>query len=141
MYKLNKIKKIKFKNDFFKEDTDYTFRLCDKELLFTQINKPLYHYIKRDSESLTARKFSERFFTISTWGEEKAKYLIKKGKKYQDIADKILYNSYVHILKYYQKYCHTLELHHQILHLLKIKSLWLLFQMLHQKLYQKLEAS
>ena len=61
----------------------------------------LYHYIKRDSESLTARKFSERFFTLSTWGEEKAKYLIKKGKKYQDIADKILYNSYVHILKYY----------------------------------------
>lgn len=101
MYKLSKIKKIKFKNDFFKEDTDYTFRLCDKELLFTQINKPLYHYIKRDSESLTARKFSERFFTLSTWGEEKAKYLIKKGKKYQDIADKILYNSYVHILKYY----------------------------------------
>lgn len=101
LYKTNLLKHIKFTNECFKEDTDLIFRLCDKEASFTQVNKPLYHYIKRDSESLTAKKFSKRFFTLSAWAEEKSKYLLKKGKKYQDISDRLLFNSYVHILKYF----------------------------------------
>jgi glycosyltransferase involved in cell wall biosynthesis len=101
LYKTNLLKHINFTNECFKEDADLIFRLCDKKVSFTQVNKPLYHYIKRDSESLTAKKFSKRFFTLSSWAEEKSKYLLKKGKKYQDISERILFNSYVHILKYF----------------------------------------
>ncbi|MBR5227939.1 MAG: glycosyltransferase family 2 protein [Clostridia bacterium] len=101
LYKLSAIKNLKFRTDCFKEDSDFTLQLCKKGLVFTQIKIPLYHYIKKESDSLTANKFSERFFNLAEWAITECNELLSYGSSYQDAADKILYNSYVHILKYY----------------------------------------
>lgn len=101
LFKLDAIKNIEFRLDCFKEDSDYVLRLCQKELSITQVAIPLYHYIKKESGSLTGNKFSNRFFNLADWAEEKAAELLSDNIKYKDAADKILFNSYVHILKYY----------------------------------------
>ncbi len=101
MYKHESIKNIKFNTKVFKEDSDYTLRLCLEGLSVTQVPIPLYHYIKRGSGSLTGDKFSPRFFNLANWCETMVKNILKEHADYNDITDKLLFNSYIHILKYY----------------------------------------
>ena len=100
MYKLDSVKDIKFDTTVFKEDSDYILRLCEKGLTFTQEPVPLYHYVKKESGSLTGNRFSKRFFNLASWCENITAKLLP-DEDYQDIVKKLLFNSYVHILKYY----------------------------------------
>ncbi len=100
MYKLDAIRDIKFDTTVFKEDSDFILRLCEKGLTFTQVPIPLYHYVKKESGSLTGNKFSPRFFNLADWCESITKELLS-DKEYKDIVNQLLFNTYVHILKYY----------------------------------------
>ena len=101
LYRTSATKKFKFDPNVFKEDSDYILRLCANGLSFVQIPMPLYHYVKKDSGSLTGNKFNERFFNLSTWCEGMVKKLLAKDRSYEEITKKLLFNTYVHILKYY----------------------------------------
>ena len=103
LYKLSAIKDIKFDKNCFKEDSDYIYRLCLAEKTFALVNIPFYHYIKRKSVSLTGNKISDRLFTLQDWGKKAYQNTLKLGEEYKDAAEKILYNSLVHILRNYMR--------------------------------------
>ncbi|MBE6153208.1 MAG: glycosyltransferase [Firmicutes bacterium] len=103
LYKLSAIKDFKFDKNCFKEDSDYIYRLCMAEKTFALVNIPFYHYIKRKSVSLTGNKISDRLFTLQDWGKEAYKNTLALGEEYRDAAEKILYNSLVHILRNYMR--------------------------------------
>lgn len=101
LYRLDSIKNIKFSPNCFKEDADYIYRLCMEEKSCSLVAYPFYHYIKRKNTSLTGSKISSKLFTLKKWGENTYNEVMSFGLEYQDIAEKILYNSYVHILRNY----------------------------------------
>lgn len=103
LYKLSSIKNIKFDKNCFKEDSDYIFRLCMAEKTFALVPIPFYHYVKRKSVSLTGNKISPRLFTLQNWGREAYEKVLSQGEEYKDAAEKILYNSLVHILRYFMR--------------------------------------
>lgn len=101
IYRLQAIKEIKFTNECFKEDSDFIYRLCLAGKTCSLIAKPYYHYIKQDGKSITANKISSELFTLKDWGMDKYNELIQLGKEYTTAAERILYNSLTHILRYY----------------------------------------
>lgn len=103
IYRLSSIKDVKFDKNCFKEDTDYIYKLCMLGKTFALVNIPFYHYIKRKSGSITSDKISPRLFTLRKWGWEAYNEVLSQGTEYQDAAEKILYNSLVHILRYYMR--------------------------------------
>lgn len=103
LYKLSSIKNIKFDKSCFKEDSDYIYKLCMENKSFALVNTPFYHYVKRKSESLTGNKISSELFTLQDWGKEKYNEVLSHGEEYRDAAEKILYNSLVHIIRNYMR--------------------------------------
>ena len=103
LYRLSSIRDIKFDKDCFKEDTDFIYKLCKAGKTFSLVSEPFYHYIKRKSGSITADKISPRLFTLRDWGWNAYNELLEQGVEYQEAAEKILYNSLVHILRYYMR--------------------------------------
>ena len=101
LYKLSSIKSIKFDRNCFKEDSDYIYKLCMNDKTFALVNVPFYHYVKRKAVSLTGNKISLRLFTLQDWGKEKYNEVLSQGEEYRDAAEKILYNSLVHIIRNY----------------------------------------
>lgn len=101
LYKLSSIKNIKFDRNCFKEDSDYIYKLCMADKTFALVNKPFYHYVKRKSVSLTGNKISPKLFTLQEWGKEKYNEVLSQGEEYRDAAERILYNSLVHIIRNY----------------------------------------
>lgn len=103
LYKLSSIKDIRFDKNCFKEDSDYIYKLCVAEKTFALVPIPFYHYVKRKSVSLTGNKISPRLFTLKDWGEKAYSEVLSQGIEYKDAAEKILYNSLVHILRNYMR--------------------------------------
>ena len=103
LYRLSSIKNIKFDKNCFKEDSDYIYKLCMAEKTFALVDKPFYHYVKRKSTSITGNKISKKLFTLQDWGKEKYQEVLSEGEKYRDAAEKILYNSLVHIIRYFMR--------------------------------------
>ncbi len=103
IYRLSSIKSIKFDKHCFKEDTDYIYKLCMLGKTFALVNQPFYHYIKRKKGSITAEKISPRLFSLRDWGWNAYNEVLSKGTEYTDAAEKILYNSLVHILRYFMR--------------------------------------
>ena len=103
LYKLSSIKDIQFDKNVTKEDSDYIYRLCMKEKTFAIVNQPFYHYIKRPVTSLTGDKISQKLFMLQEWGHNAYNEVVNNGEEFQDAADKILYNSLVHIIRYYMR--------------------------------------
>lgn len=103
LYKLSSIKDIQFDKNVTKEDSDYIYRLCMKEKTFAIVNQPFYHYIKRPVTSLTGDKISQKLFMLQEWGYNAYNEVVNNGEEFQDAADKILYNSLVHIIRYYMR--------------------------------------
>ena len=103
IYKLSSIKDIKFDKECFKEDADYIFRLCMEEKKFALVSIPFYHYVKRKSVSITGNKISPRLFTLKNWGIDAYNKVLSQGEEYRDAAEKILYNSLVHILRNFMR--------------------------------------
>ena len=103
IYRLSSIKNIKFDKNCFKEDTDYIYKLCMSGKTFALVNKPFYHYIKRKKGAITADKISPRLFSLRDWGWNAYNEVLSKGTEYTDAAEKILYNSLVHILRYFMR--------------------------------------
>lgn len=101
IYKLSSIKNIKFDKNCFKEDSDYIYKLCMAGKTFSLVAYPFYHYVKRNSTSITGNKISKELFTLKKWGENAYNEVIALGLDYKDAAEKILYNSLVHIIRYY----------------------------------------
>jgi glycosyltransferase involved in cell wall biosynthesis len=103
IYKLSSIKAIKFDKECFKEDSDYIFRLCMEGKKFALVPIPFYHYVKRKSVSITGNKISPRLFTLKNWGIDAYNKVLSQGEEYRDAAEKILYNSLVHILRNFMR--------------------------------------
>ena len=103
IYKLASIKNIKFDKTCFKEDADYIFRLCMEGKKFALVPIPFYHYVKRKSTSITGNKISPKLFTLKEWGYDAYNKVLSRGEEYRDAAEKILYNSLVHILRNYMR--------------------------------------
>ncbi len=103
LYRLSSIKDFKFDGHCFKEDSDYIFRLCMAEKTFALVPIPFYHYVKRRATSLTGNKISSRLFTLKEWGIIAYNEVLSQGDDYKDAAEKILYNSLVHILRNYMR--------------------------------------
>ncbi len=103
IYKLSSIKDTKFDKTCFKEDADYIFRLCMEGKKFALVPIPFYHYVKRKSVSITGNKISSKLFTLKDWGYDAYNKVLSRGEKYRDAAEKILYNSLVHILRNYMR--------------------------------------
>lgn len=103
LYKLSSIKNIKFDKNCFKEDSDYIYKLCMAEKTFALVPTPFYHYVKRKNVSLTGNKISQRLFTLKNWGENAYNEVLTQGTEYRDTAEKILYNSLVHILRNFMR--------------------------------------
>lgn len=103
LYKLSSIKNIRFDKNCFKEDSDYIYKLCREDKSFALVNTPFYHYVKRKSVSLTGNKISPQLFTLQDWGKEKYEEVLSQGEEYRDAAEKILYNSLVHIIRNYMR--------------------------------------
>lgn len=103
IYKLSAIKDILFDRSCFKEDADYIYRLCMAEKTFALVNIPFYHYIKRKTNSITSNKISPELFTLQEWGEKAYAEVLSYGEEYRDAAEKILYNSLVHILRNFMR--------------------------------------
>ncbi len=103
LYKLSSIRNIRFDKTCFKEDSDYIYRLCKEDKSFALVNIPFYHYVKRKSVSLTGNKISSELFTLQDWGKEKYEEVLSQGEEYRDAAEKILYNSLVHIIRNYMR--------------------------------------
>lgn len=103
IYKLSSIRDIKFDKNCFKEDSDYIYKLCMAGKTFALVNTPFYHYVKRKSTSLTGSKISPKLFTLSDWGKEKYDEVVSLGEEYRDAAEKILYNSLVHIVRNFMR--------------------------------------
>ena len=103
LYKLSAIKDIKFDKNCFKEDSDYIYKLCMAEKTFALVPTPFYHYVKRKNVSLTGNKISQRLFTLKNWGENAYNEVLTQGTEYRDAAEKILYNSLVHILRNFMR--------------------------------------
>lgn len=103
MYKTSVLKEIQFTDECFKEDSDFVYRLCLAGKSFSLVAKPFYHYLKRKGNSITANKLSPALFTLREWGKTKYLELLSNGEEYRDAAEKILYNSLTHILRYYMR--------------------------------------
>ena len=101
IYKTNAIKNIEFDGKAPKEDADYIFRLCNAGKTFAVVNRPFYHYVKRQDSSITSNKISLKLFSLQEWGHSAYKEILSNGIEYQDSADKILFNSLVHIIRNY----------------------------------------
>ena len=67
------------------------------------IDKAFYHYVKRKKVSITGEKISTKLFTLQKWGEEAYNQVLSYGEEYRDAAEKILYNSLVHILRNFMR--------------------------------------
>lgn len=70
---------------------------------FALVPIPFYHYVKRKSVSITGNKISSKLFTLKDWGYDAYNKVLSRGEKYRDAAEKILYNSLVHILRNYMR--------------------------------------
>lgn len=103
LYKLSSIKDIKFDKSCVKEDSDYIYRLCLAGKTFALVDKPFYHYVKRKAVSLTGEKISKKLFTLQDWGKNAYNETLALGEEYRDAAEKILYNSLVHILRNFMR--------------------------------------
>lgn len=103
IYRKSSIKDLKFDKSCFKEDADYIYRLCMAGKKFALVSKPFYHYVKRKSSSLTGDKISERLFSLQQWGYKAYEDVLSKGPEYKDAAERILYNSLVHILRNFMR--------------------------------------
>ena len=84
-------------------DADYIYRLCMAGKKFALVPKPFYHYVKRKSSSLTGDKISERLFSLQQWGHKAYEEVLSRGPEYIDAAERILYNSLVHILRNFMR--------------------------------------
>ena len=73
------------------------------EKTFALVPTPFYHYVKRKNVSLTWNKISQRLFTLKNWGENAYNEVLTQGTEYRDAAEKILYNSLVHILRNFMR--------------------------------------
>lgn len=103
IYRKSSIKDLKFDKGCFKEDADYIYRLCMAGKKFALVSKPFYHYVKRKSSSLTGDKISDRLFSLQQWGYKAYEDVLSKGPEYKDAAERILYNSLVHILRNFMR--------------------------------------
>lgn len=99
IFKKDALDGIRFREDVFQEDSDFVFQLCLAGKSFVCDTKEYYHYMKRDEGSLTGTKFSYKLFQLQEWGKEAYQRILDKGAKYQDDAEKCLFNSLSHILK------------------------------------------
>ncbi|MCI8575415.1 MAG: glycosyltransferase, partial [Bacilli bacterium] len=103
LYKLSEISDFLFDPNCIREEADYTLRLCLAHKRFVVINDFLYHYIERQSTSLTRKKISDKIFTLQNWGENMRNQIKLLGNDYQVNADIVLYNSLAHILKHFMR--------------------------------------
>lgn len=103
LYKRSEIKDMLFDPSCVREEADYTLRLCLAEKKIVVISNPFYHYVKRESTSLTGQKISSKLFTLKNWGEDMRKQIMMLGSEYQRNADIVLYNSLVHVLKHFMR--------------------------------------
>ena len=103
LYRLDSIRDIPFDKTCFKEDSDYIYKLCMADKTFSLVPQPFYHYIKRKNTSLTGHKISKRLFDFQDWGKKAYNDVLSQGEEYRDAAEKILYNTLVHILRNYMR--------------------------------------
>ena len=103
IYRKSSILDMQFDKECFKEDADYIYRLCMAGKKFALVPQPFYHYVKRKSSSLTSDKISERLFTLKDWGYKAYNEVLSRGEEYRDAAERILYNSLVHILRNFMR--------------------------------------
>lgn len=103
IYRKSSIQDLKFDKGCFKEDADFIYRLCLAGKKFALVPKPFYHYVKRKSSSLTGDKISEKLFSLKEWGFQSYNEVLSKGEEYRDAAERILYNSLVHILRNFMR--------------------------------------
>lgn len=103
LYKKDALEDIRFDPKCYKEDSDFVYKLCAAGKTFALDSTPYYHYVKRGTGSLTGNKFSDRLFQLIEWGKETSKNVVGMGEGYQDAAEKILYNSLVHVLRNYMR--------------------------------------
>ena len=103
LYRLDSIRDIPFDKTCFKEDSDYIYKLCMADKKFSLVPQPFYHYIKRKNTSLTGHKISKELFAFQDWGKKAYNDVLSQGEEYRDAAEKILYNTLVHILRNYMR--------------------------------------
>lgn len=103
LYRLDSIRDIPFDKTCFKEDSDYIYKLCMADKTFSLVPVPFYHYIKRKNTSLTGHKISKELFAFQDWGKKAYNDVLSQGEEYRDAAEKILYNTLVHILRNYMR--------------------------------------
>lgn len=101
LYKLSEIKQFLFDENCIREEADYILRLCLAEKRFVVIDDSLYHYVKRQTTSLTGKKISSKLFSLKSWGEQMSGHIMTLGNEYHKNANIILYNSLAHILKHF----------------------------------------
>ena len=102
LYKKEAIKDIKFDPKTFKEDVDYIFKLCLADRSFVCDTKEYYHYIKRESNSITST-FNSKMFQLVDWSFWAYNKTLELGHDYIDDAEMLLYNGLTHVLKLYAR--------------------------------------
>lgn len=103
LYRKSFLEKVRFDRSVFKEDVDFIFKLCLNGGKYVCDTKECYHYVKRDSNSITD-KFSDKIFQLKEWSfNAYRKIIIEYGEDYRDVAEKCLFNGLTHILKTYKR--------------------------------------
>lgn len=102
LYKKEALDGVRFDSDVFKEDADFILKLCIANRSFVTDTKEFYHYVKRNSNSITS-KFNTKCFQLQEWAFKYYFILLNMGEEYKDTAEKCLFNSLTHIVKTYMR--------------------------------------
>jgi len=105
MFKKEALEGIRFDPKVFKEDVDFTLKLCMANKSFVTDTKEFYHYVKRTSNSITS-KFNTKCFQLQEWAYQAYFNILSLGEDYRDAAEKCLFNSLTHIIKTYLRDLH-----------------------------------
>ena len=91
----------RFKEDVFHEDTMFVWDIIKKCNKFVYDKKQLYHYKKRDENSLTSEPFDERNFSLQSFGNAFRDYIIQYYPNNESDAILFYFNCLYFILKRY----------------------------------------
>lgn len=97
------IKDVRFSDEVFNEDADFMLQYAMKGTAILCITDQLYHHVKTSGNTLTGVVFDSRLFLTSNWAEKQASKLESVSPAYSDIAIRLRYNSFSHVIKCFMR--------------------------------------
>ena len=103
LFKKEAIGNLKFDDSVFCEDAKFVLDVCCNTNKVVCTSERLYNHLRRTGNSITNTSFNDFYMTLYDYATIKRDELINKDSLYEEVAQRLFFNSVYHLLKIYKR--------------------------------------